>query len=587
MIAVDFETYYSRTHTVQTMGPWGYAHHPDTDIYMVSVVGEGVEFVGCPTAFDWSLLAGKHLVSHNAGFDMVICLAGQARDLIPQFDYASWSCSADLMAYCGYPRALAKACKISFGVELPKVMRNWMSGKRWADAQAKGKDKELLEYALNDSIWCLKLWEKHSPAWPASERWLSAHTRQLIWRGVTVQKPALKRGIKQLQDLRDTAEGLVPWRSTGKILSLPALRDYCRALGIPAPKSLAKDSPEAAEWETKYGDKLAWVAALRDYRRTNMLLAKLNNMSVRVRHDGTMPVYLKYWGGHTGRWSGDAGVNVQNLPRGEMFGVNLREMVRPKPKHKFIISDLAQIEPRVLAWLGGDATFLDQLRTGGGSLYEAYARANGLWDKDATLKSGDPALYQLIKIQILGLGFGCGWAKFQALAHQWAGIVFTDEEAKNTVANWRGLNTTTTRFWKTLDGRLEHAKNQQQDLLEFELPSGRSVKWWQPRADREDTNDTVVNQTNGTFKCFTWGGKLTENVVQALSRDVFAHHIRQAEDAGIPVTFTVHDEIVAEVPNDQAKDALDTLTQIMSTPPEWIADLPLAADGGIHKHYTK
>lgn len=585
MIAIDYETFYSRQHTVSDMGPWAYAHHPDTDIYMVSVVGEGHNFVGDPKDFDWSQLEGKDLVSHNAAFDMVVTEGGISREIIPPVNYRSWSCSADLMAYCGYPRALNNAAEQSLGIDVPKLMRNWMSGKHWSDAVEKGKAQELLDYALRDSEYCLQLWEKHHHKWPVSERQLSAHTRTLIWRGVHVETDKLKEGITHLQELRETAGSQVPWASDGKILSLPTLRDYCAALGVPAPASLAKDSEECAEWEAKYGDKFPWIAALRDYRRTNMLLKKLEAMDRRVRPDGTIPVNLKYWGGHTGRWSGDAGVNLQNLPRGEMFGVDLRTMLTPRPGHKFVVCDLSQIEPRVLAWLAGDTPFLESIRSGT-PLYEAHARQTMGWT-GGKLKVESPETYQLAKARVLGLGYGCGPHKFRAVAHSMAGLTLEESECHTTVREWRQTNRPVTRFWNRLDQMLESAKNQRKERVEFGLPSGRSVYWWQPRPDHEDPRSIVVNQSKGHIKNYTWGGKMTENVVQALARDIFAHHLLEAEKAGIPVVWSVHDELVCEVPADQAEDALKELTRIMSTPPDWIPNIPLAAEGGIFDHYTK
>ena len=586
MIALDWETFYSRTHSVQELGPWAYAHHPDTDIYLVSVVGEGISFVGDPKDFDWSLLDGKDLVSHNAAFDMVVARAALTRGVIPQLFYKSWSCSADLMAYCGYPRSLAAAYEQSFGIKPSKLMRNWMSGKHWEDAVAKGKDKELLEYGLRDSEYCLQLWEKHNHEWPAHERELSGHTRRLIWRGVHVDVEKLDAGIAVLTALKDGAADLIPWKDEGKILSIQTLRGYCSALGVTAPKSLAQDSEECIEWEDEFGDKFVWIGALRDYRRTNMLLKKLTNMRSRVREDGSMPVYLKYWGGHTGRWSGDAGVNMQNLPRGVMFGTDLREMIVPRPGHKFVTCDLSQIEPRVLAHLVGDQKFLDQLSTGI-SLYEAAARSEGRWTGDEPLKTGNPRLYQYYKACILGLGFGCGPDKFVVVAKSLADLTITVEEAKGIVSQWREANRPITRFWARLGVQLNHANTTNKDAMEFPLPSGRVVRWWEPRADRDDSNDIVVFQTKGTRRNFTWGGKLTENIVQSLARDIFAHHILEAERAGLTVVWTVHDEIIVEALESEAPAALETLTRIMSTPPPWIDTLPLAAEGAVIDCYTK
>jgi DNA polymerase I-like protein with 3'-5' exonuclease and polymerase domains len=587
MIAVDFESFYSRQHTVRSLGPWAYAHHPDTDVYMVSVVGEGIEFVGRPEDFDWDRLTDKHLVSHNAGFDMTMAHACVSRGIIPNLQYASWSCSADMAANCGYPRALDKAVSATFGIELPKVMRQWMSGRQWEYAVEKGRDKELMEYALNDSIYCGKLWAAHAYKFCQEERELSAHTRKLIWRGVTVDKSKVASAVDHLRDLRDAAEAKIPWRDEFPILSLPALRDYCSTLGVPAPKSLAKDSEEAQEWEDDWGGKFDWIAALRDYRRTNVLLGKCEAIMRRIRPDGTMPVYLKYWGAHPGRWSGDAGVNLQNLPRGEMFGVNMREMITPRPGHKFVVVDLSQIEPRVLAYLCGDWDLLKALRDGM-PLYEAHARMSMGWT-GGSLKKENPARYQLAKARVLGLGYGCGAAKFKHLAKLMMGMTLTQPESKEIVDDWRGSNPAITSFWRQLDFEVKKTAAHRDEKMVYTLPSGRNMQWWHPVKVKDEFGgwSHKVQQQKDEHYVFTWGGKLTENVVQATARDIFAHHLLQVEAAGIPVVFHVHDELVCEVPEDQAKDALDTVIEIMSTPPPWMTDIPLGAEGEILSHYTK
>ena len=584
MIAVDFETYYSRTHSVADLGPWDYAHHAETDIYLVSVIGEGIEFVGDPATFDWTRLNGRDLVSHNASFDHVVARAGTMRGIMPAFDPRSWSCSADLAAFHGLPRSLAGATKAVFDVDLPKIMRNWASGKRWADIVAKGKSAEMLVYAAEDSRHCLNLWAKLNQTWPTHERRLSALTRSLIYRGVTTDADKVNHAVAHLSQIKDNAANKIPWRD-GKILSLQAVRDFCAVAGIPAPKSMAQDSEECAVWEDKYGASFDWISALRTYRRANMLLKKFESLQSRRRDDGTVPVYLKYFGGHTGRWSGDAGINFQNLPQGDLFNVNMRHCLVPRAEHKFVIADLSQIEPRVLAWLTGDKDLLDALRNGM-PLYEAHARAT-MGYEGGSMKKDDPDGYRLAKARVLGLGYGCGAQKFVSVAKAMAGLDLTLPEAQKTVTNWRSSNEAITGFWRKLDGDLKAAKRNKDRVLEFDLPSGRTVKWWHPRPDRKDSTDIVVNQWCGKGVSYVWGGKMTENVVQALARDVFADCWLRAEEAGLRVVWSVHDELICEVPEDQAEDGLQTLLGIMSTPPEWIPDLPLAAEGSIEDRYTK
>jgi len=585
VIAIDFETFYSRTHSIATYGPWSYAHHPDTDIYMVSVYGEGLDFCGDPKDFDWSELDGKDLVSHNTGFDQVVARAGIERGIINPFIPKSWSCSADLVAYCGLPRALAPASETAFNEEVPKLMRNWMSGKHWADAVAKGKDKELIDYARRDSVYCHKLWTEFAGRWPLKERQLSAHTRRLQSRGVYIDQDLLEQGIAKLSETKDKAEALIPWSDdpTKATMSLTVVREYCRDLGIPAPKSMAKDSEECQRWEDKYADKYPFIRALRDYRRSNMLLRKLESIKVRLRSDGTIPVNLKYWGAHTGRWSGDAGVNLQNLPRGEMFGLTFRHLLVPRPDHRFVICDLSQIEPRVLYWLAQDEGMLQQLRDGV-PLYEAHARSTMGWE-GGKLKEERPDLYQLAKARVLGLGYGCGGAKFQFVAKAMAGLELNTSEAKRIVAEWRRSNASIGRYWNELNRGLLLAKHAKEEAYAVALPSGRTMSWGKPRAPEGDRTATVVT-TNGRM-VYTWGGKLTENIVQAVSRDLFAGMLLKIEAEGYPITWHVHDEVICEVPEGEADAALSRITEIMSTPPEWANNLPLAAEGGTFERYDK
>ena len=566
------------------MGPWAYAHHPDTDIYLVSVVGEGYDFCGDPKDFDWTELNGKDLVSHNAGFDQVVARAAMSRQIIPAFAPRSWSCSADLAAFVGLPRALANASEVAFSEKVSKLMRNWMSGKRWADAVAKGKDEELIEYARRDSVYCLRLWEMFQDRWSPNERKLSAHTRTLQVRGVHIDQPLLVSGIEQLSNIKDKAAVLIPWSadSDRATLSLAVVRDHCRTLGIPAPSSMAKDSEECKKWEDKYSDKYPFIRALRDYRRSNMLLRKLESIQTRLREDGTIPVNLKYWGAHTGRWSGDTGVNMQNLPRGEMFGVNFRHLFTPRPDHRFVIVDLAQIEPRVLYWLAGDQPMLDQLRDGV-PLYEAHARATMGWT-GGKLKEEDPKLYLLAKARVLGLGYGCGPAKFKFVAQAMAGLDLSETKAKQVVQDWRAANSKITGYWRKLDAGLEHYKIKSKPY-ELHLPSGRAIGWGVPKVDPDDRSSTLV--TTAGRKTYAWGGKLTENVVQAVARDIFSENIRSIEAAGIPVIWHIHDEVVCEVPEADADATLKQIIDIMSTPPEWAHNIPLDAEGGVFERYDK
>ncbi|MCH7228586.1 DNA polymerase [Haloferula sp. A504] len=356
--------------------------------------------------------------------------------------------------------------------------------------------------------------------------------------------------------------------------------EACRIAGIKPPPSLAEDDPGCEAWERQYGESYPWVGAMRDWRKANALLEKLKVMRARTRPtDGCMGYGLKYFGGHTGRWSGDAGWNIHNLPRGEMFGVDLRGCVIPRPGHRLVACDLSQIEPRVMAWLCGDHAFLDQLAHGT-PLYEAHARRTMGWD-GGDLKTEDPDRYALAKARVLGLGYGCGPAKFGAIAKTMCGIDLSEREAQATVAAFRSSNRGIVALWNRLQTDCRRAARD--GTFEIELPSGRRLAYYNVRSTGGWTFQT---ERGGRVQRF-YGGRLAENLVQATARDVFAEGLLRIERAGIPIAFHCHDEVVCEVPADTAAEAATEIARLMTTPPEWMPDIPLAASTQTLSRYAK
>jgi DNA polymerase family A len=477
--ALDFETYYDAECSVKTLGIHHYCRHPKFDAYMISIVGDdGLEYCGRPEAFDWSKISGADTrwLHHNASFDAHILHWLRETKKIPEWATPSeWRCTADMAAYFGFPRNLAGAMKTIFNISPDKTVRDKMKGRDYDQLSDTDRD-ELIKYALDDSRFCLHLWNHLSPNYPWGEQILSTHTAMMGWDGVPVDADAIDRGISTLNDMIWQAEKDIPWIDDAPPLSHKALGQECAKVGIIPPKSLAKDSDECSEWEDKYGDQYPWIGAMRTWRRCNALKAKLETMRSRVKEDGRMTYALKFFGGHTGRWSGDSGVNMQNLPRGEMFGVDIRSMIKAPKGRTFVICDLAQIEPRVLAYLSNDQKLMQSLRDGFG-VYTAFARANGYWDGETeTLKKDDPSLYQFCKACVLGLGYMVGANKFTMMAPLLTGgaVNPTLEEAEKIVADYRKRNTAVTGFWARLSNVISRSIGSN---LEIDLPSGRTMQW--------------------------------------------------------------------------------------------------------------
>jgi len=597
-VAIDFETFYDSKYSLKRMTTFDYVSDPRFDAYLVALHDHtGTIFVGNPREFDWSRLTGRDLLAHNAGFDGLVFQRLQELGIVPQeCRPRGFTCTADMAAYLRIKRDLATTSKVLLGRELDKAMRDIMKGKTWAQAVAEGLDKRLTEYGGGDGGACYDVFKAGGDKWPAHEQRLSRLNREAGWKGVYLDQAKLDRGIASLQDQLLAAGRSIPWEwdtEDGTPLSLVKARQQCRADGIPAPSSFAADNEDCMEWEKQYEEQYPWIAALRNWRRMNMLLQKLQTMKRGTMPNGFFRYALKYFGAHSGRFSGSEKFNIQNLPRDPMFGVDLRSIILADPDCWFVPVDLAQIEARVLLWLVGDEVGLNLVRSGM-SVYQAHAVATMGWPAEKNLKIEDKKLYGYAKARVLGLGFGCGnsapYYKFRRFAEK-MGVKMTDEEASQTVQDYRAANPRVTAFWRRMQNAAVYAAIEHQDVFSVKLPSGRCLEYFEPTAvETKKGYDVSAYDTRGDqFKRKLYGGLLTENIVQALARDIFVDGWLRAVDAGFDVRFTVHDEYVPVVKGTEkdAKEAAVELQRMIAETAEWVKGLPIGAEAQVSRCYLK
>lgn len=645
IIAFDTETHYDKGYSVATMIPESYAAHPLFDCYCVSV-SDGVNtWSGHPRDFNWGALEGALLVSHNKRFDQVMYEEMVRRGQAPRINFAGWECSANLTAYICNRRALSQAVEHLYQVRLNKATRSDAKGKHWPKDFSAEEQKAMLEYARQDAHWTWKLWNDFSDRWPLDERKLSNLTIAQGMRGIQIDRALLDNYILWTHDMKTATEELLPWMLDeghpddaiwndfeASPTSIKCIAENCRRNGIPCPPVKAHEGEDAyQEWESTYAKTNPWIPALSSWRSINKLYKSFLTVKERVRDDGTMPFSLKYQGAHTGRWSGDAKINMQNIRKVPVFcnelglmetnqkqidawvrgegtekirhTIDFRKLLIPRPGKKMILSDLSQVEPRVLAKLTGNTVLLDYVKSGM-SLYEAFARANmgytgGKMDKASTE-------YALVKAQVLALGYGAGWEKFITMAPDYVpGLDLTvddpewievpdpvtgemkrvsgyGQKSKKIVATFREQNKLTVGMWKSLD---EAFKRSIAGNFVMTLPSGRQMKYEGVKCEMRIVADpetgkpkrkTVFTADVGGRRVESYGGKLTENLVQATARDVFAFHLLKLDSTpGVKVLFSSHDEAICEVDDNITPKQIE---EIMSECPEWLAGCPIAAE---------
>ena len=583
--AVDTETYYDKVVSVKEYGAEAYTRHPQYYCGMVSIVGPDVRFVGKPQDAPWHKIQGATWVAHNAQFDRWVINRMRDTGEMPDVWPRKWVDSTAIPAYMQVSRDLANAAKVLLGKTPDKAVRTAMSGKHF-DKLSPERWQTLCDYALADSDLCYELYTRYHDKLPQDEWDLSELTIEQGDFGVQINRPLLDEYVAKVQLTQMELLEKIPWRGDKPAMSQAALRTQLSSDGVlDCPKTTSAADPEWAEWSQRRGSEFPYLDAFVQLRRLSKHLSTLLTIQHRIDTGGVLHFSMKYCGSRvTGRWAGDAGINMQNLTKGELFGASVRDLFVPRDGHKFIIADLSQIEPRCLAAVSGDYEFLENVEKGM-DCYEAHARTSMGYSDPRPLKEVDPDLRQVAKARSLGLGYGCGPARYKEFAALF-GLNYTDEEAKENVQEYRQSNPKIVTLWNQCNVQL---KQSFQDKFEVTLPTGRELVYYdvkKPTRDGRVGYDAVV-QRGRNLREWYWGSKLTENIIQATARDVFAAAMLRIDKGGIRTSWHVHDELICEVPEDQAKDALEFVTEEMSRRHPALPKMPIGVDAHIAEVYDK
>jgi DNA polymerase len=305
--------------------------------------------------------------------------------------------------------------------------------------------------------------------------------------------------------------------------------------------------------------------------------------------DGTISVPLRYYAAHTGRFGGTEKINMQNMPRNS----ELRKALCAPEGQLVFVADLSNIEARMLAWLADEVDLLDQFRSGD----DIYSNlATQIYGRPIN-KTDDPTERFVGKTAVLGLGYGMGATKFQATLEAGAmgpPMKFTATEAQNVVNTYRSTYSGVQLLWQKLELKLANTINpayeEEWHGLVFKdkkiyLPNGLALHY---NDLRYEFGQLTYDSGRAIEK--TWGGRITENVVQALSRIIVTDsmlHIEKDTTLDAQVVLTVHDEIVLISQANNPDATMDKLIAHMCTPPSWAEDIPLDAEGGYDVSYSK
>jgi DNA polymerase len=304
------------------------------------------------------------------------------------------------------------------------------------------------------------------------------------------------------------------------------------------------------------------------------------------RNKGRLPIPLKYYGAHTGRWAGSDKVNFQNLPSRDKKKKTLKNAVIPPDDFVVINCDSSQIEARVLVWLAGQEDVTQQFANGE-DVYSVFA--SKIYERP--ISKENPVERFVGKTCILGLGYGTGALKLQhTLKTSPPGAIVTEAEAKSYVDTYRDANDKVIQLWRDGDkviadlaywgdtkpytyGKHKCLKVTKEGIT---LPNGLMIRYPELKKDTEESKTRYIYKSR-KGPVSLWGGSLVENVVQALARIVVGEQMLKIQER-YRVALTVHDAAVILVPESEKDEAMKYVIECMSTPPDWAKGLPVACE---------
>lgn len=597
-LLIDFESFFDSDYSVKKISTSEYVRDPRFKIHGVAVRGPFNEQAVWLTERDLSRLLislppeQTIIVAHHAQFDAFI--------LREKFGYvpAQTFCTRDAARFVlqglvdGYD--LDTICS-ALGVPNKLKTLNEFKGKRDLTPD---EFKALGEYACRDADSGWDVFQKLWPAVPEFERQaMSLHHRMFI-------DPVLELDVDRAIKARDMefAENAATIAASGatiKQLRGDAFVRMLEAKGVEiktkvTPKghtkpALAKSDEFMKELLFHEDESIRRLAAGR-------IVAKGQSQGLRAQRfinaattgDGRIPMYYNYFGAHTGRASGGNQMNVQNLKSGG----ELRRSIRAALGQVLGVSDSGQIECRMNGWLWGQDDLLDAFRTGRDIYCEL---ATDIYGRPIT--KNDPTERFVGKTAELGLGFRMGWKKFQVTllrGDRGAPVVrLDDSECLRTVNVYRGKRSRIANGWEVLDDAIKflaHGSGKREfGKLVFDadqgsvlIPSGRELLY--PHMQRDDNGNYFYMQ--GNRPVWTHGGAMDENIVQALARDVVFWQMLNISKE-LRVVMMTHDEVVALLEEARAQEQWTWMRDQMLVAPPWCSDLPLKAEGGFAREYSK
>lgn len=593
ILTIDFETFYSRDFSLTKSTTEEYVRSDLFQTIGVSVKendGEAKWFSGTHeeildflSHYDWS---NSFALAHNAMFDAAIL---------------SWRFNIQPMAWLDTLSMARATDGLEAGNSLAKLAVRYNLGRKGTEVvDALNKRREDFSkhdlsayggYCNNDVELTYALFHVLVERFSRSELQLISLTIKMFSEPVLqLDTPLLEQHLMQVQSRK---EKLLAQCVANKetLMSNPKLAELLIKMGVEPPM---KESPANGKLTYAFAKNDEEFKALMEHpdeRVQAIIAARLGTKStleetrtqrfINISLRGKMPVPLRYYAAHTGRWGGDDKLNLQNLPRKSL----LKDSIIAPKGYVLIDADSSQIEARIVAWLSGQNDLVDAFERKE-DVYKIMASA--IYNKaEAEIEANERFVG---KTTILGAGYGMGHTKF-GIQLKTFGVEIADEEASRIISVYRQTYPHIPRLWKEANSALNALRekkttqvgHQPQALSVTEsgflLPSGLFLNY---KDLQEEEDGYTYASRRGRIKIY--GGKVVENVCQALARCVIGEQMLKISRK-YKVALTVHDAVMVVVKEEEQDEAVAYVQECMMWRPSWAQTLPLACELGVGKSY--
>ncbi len=612
ILTIDFETYYAKDYSLTKLTTEEYVrdsrfevigvavkatdtsnyYHQDTDAVPLWCTGSKKQIAKFLNQFDW---ANSIALAHNAMFDMAIL--NWHFDIRPKkiADTLAISRATHTIEVGGSLAALAEYYGLGAkGTEVHSAV-----GKKRLDFTP-DEIEAYGGYCIQDVELTYKLFKVLKKDFPNFEMALIDLTLRMFTEPtITLETSILTEHIKKIKATKERLMSAIA-HDRKELMSNAKFAELLEKLNVVVPRKISPTTGKETYAFAKTDEEFKKLLEHENEKVQALVAARLGVKStieetrtqrfIDIAGRGTLPIPLRYYAAHTGRWGGDDKINMQNLPRGSQ----LKKAMCAPEGYKFIDCDLSQIEARTLAWLA-EADDLVEAFDRGDDVYKIMASA--IYDKPEDEITKEERFVG--KTTILGAGYGMGAAKFKSQLKTF-GVELEQDECDRIIKVYRETYPDIPKLWRSAGKALKNIMEDKtfdfgregvvwaNGSVGIELPNGLYVRYPNLRneTDEEGNTETVYDTRRGRaiLPNRIYGGKVIENVCQALARIVIGEQLLRVSQK-YKVVMTVHDAIGCIAPEDEVEQAMEFVEKSMKVRPKWASDLPLDCEGGWGESY--